>query len=490
MTSNGWFGGRKLCRIALGACLSFAVPALAACSSSAAPSAAEPSEDDDERDDDPPSKSRADAGGKDTATSGSKRDASVGSKRTDDAGSVRGGGSASDGAGWCKAKVVLEKHCTSCHDGEGTAGAPMGLASFDDTQADAPLTKGKKVYETIATRIHDSKRPMPPAGNMSDAEIAALDAWIEAGARQGDDVDCGASPPEGDDAAQGSLEPQWPEECTEKYRYKIVAHAPGSATTPVRVARGTETHPQVAIDAPWGSEPVQALAMRSITDNKKVLHHWILYANSGAFITGWAPGKEDKDPLPDDVGMFLPSGPRSMRLDMHYFNTTGTQDENDMSGVEICAVPKALWRKNTATVTMGFAALGVGFVLAPANTKGHEATGSCRVTATQPVHLLTASPHAHTHARAMRFTVTKASGEKVTLHEGPFNFEEQRSYPMKQDVILRTGDTVTTTCIFDNDTNRNITFGESTTNEMCFNFALYYPMGALSCGLGLPGLGG
>ena len=67
------------------------------------------------------------------------------------------------------------------------------------------------------------------------------------------------------------------------------------------------------------------------------------------------------------------------------------------------------------------------------------------------------------------------------MHEGPFNFDEQSSYPMEKELILNTGDTVTTTCIFDNPTSRNVTFGESTTNEMCFNFAVYYPMGAFTC---------
>ena len=82
--------------------------------------------------------------------------------------------------------------------------------------------------------------------------------------------------------------------------------------------------------------------------------------------------------------------------------------------------------------------------------------------------------------------------EKFALHQGPFNFEEQRSYPLKEGVVLNTGHTVTTTRIFDSDTNRNITFGERTSNEMCFDFALYYPRGALSCGLGgfFPGRGG
>jgi len=54
--------------------------------------------------------------------------------------------------------------------------------------------------------------------------------------------------------------------------------------------------------------------------------------------------------------------------------------------------------------------------------------------------------------------------------------------------VLNPGDTVITTCIYDNTTDRAVTFGENTQNEMCFNFATYYPMNGLSCsGLGALG---
>jgi hypothetical protein len=40
--------------------------------------------------------------------------------------------------------------------------------------------------------------------------------------------------------------------------------------------------------------------------------------------------------------------------------------------------------------------------------------------------------------------------------------------------------------IYTNTTGRDVNFGQNTSDEMCFNFAAYYPRGALSCG----GLGG
>jgi hypothetical protein len=38
-----------------------------------------------------------------------------------------------------------------------------------------------------------------------------------------------------------------------------------------------------------------------------------------------------------------------------------------------------------------------------------------------------------------------------------------------------TGDTIRTECTWDNTTANIVTFGQSTSNEMCFSFSAYYP---------------
>jgi len=128
---------------------------------------------------------------------------------------------------------------------------------------------------------------------------------------------------------------------------------------------------------------------------------------------------------------------------------------------------------------MGFGANGA--VMAPANAMNYRQTGKCTVIASQPVHVLTSSPHAHKLANAMDFRAT-VGGKEIVLHQAPFDFNEQKMYPAPNgDVVLNTGDSVTTTCVFSNPTNQNVGFGENTGNEMCFNFAVYYPMGAITC---------
>jgi hypothetical protein len=198
-------------------------------------------------------------------------------------------------------------------------------------------------------------------------------------------------------------------------------------------------------------------------------------------MVGWAPGKDTNEPYPADVGLHLPGG--SLTLDVHYNNLQGTSSEMDQSGVELCVLKKANFRPKSATVAQN---LSQYLINIPARAVNHEVTGTCNITGNAPITLLSVSPHAHKNAKHMKFTVERANGEKIVMHDEPFNFEEQTSYALKPPVVLKSGDRVITTCTFTNPEDRAITFGEDTGNEMCFNFAVYEPMGALTCG----GLGG
>jgi hypothetical protein len=366
----------------------------------------------------------------------------------------------------------------------------MALETIADLTAESAQYPGTKIFTRALARMKATTSPMPPAGDATPAEVQAVEAWIQAGAQAGSNPTCTGASSGGETGGTGDgpTEIAWPADC-ENF-YKVRAHDTADSSKPYRMPKDTENHPGFTFDAPWGDEEVQALAFRPITDNKKILHHWILYQNGAAraFLSGWAPGQDNADrTLRPDVGMYLPSGAGSLYLDMHYYNLgADTVEELDASGVEICTVSKAKFRPNTATVFMGF--MGFGAPMVPANTVNHELTSDCVVRATEPVHLLTASPHAHKYATHMKFTAT-VGGEQIVMHDLPFNFEEQRSKRLPHELVLNAGDTVTTTCTYANTTNRDINFGEDTDAEMCFNFAVYYPMGALSCGASAAGGG-
>lgn len=379
---------------------------------------------------------------------------------------------AGDGATWCGVKRTLDSRCTACHNEQKTAGAPMSLKTYADLMAPAVSDASKKVFQVVGVRVHDKQRPMPPQEKLTVEQLSGIDGWVAAGAPAGEDPTCAA---EGATEAPATTQSTWPDNCDDTYT--ILSSDMGG---PNAIGAGQETHPQFSVPAPWGNEEVQAIAWRAVTDNAKVLHHWILYGPSSEFLFGWAPGKDTNEPMPPDVGVYLPAG--SMRLDVHYNNTQGTATEMDSSGVEICVLRKPNFRPKTATITM---ALSSFLINIPPRAVDAEMTGECAHSG-PPVRLLSVSPHAHRTAHHMKFTVEKASGETIVMHDESFNFEEQFTKALTPPIEIVEGDRIITTCTYTNDTDQTITFGENTGNEMCFNFAMYEPMGGLNCGVAGP----
>jgi hypothetical protein len=294
----------------------------------------------------------------------------------------------------------------------------------------------------------------------------------------------------------------WPSDCEQRYTFH--AHATGSDTTKYSVPSGSQYYASFMFSAPWGSKDVQGLKFRSIIDNKAIVHHWILYgvdsANTQdgavqggpnqlfpislpgeAFIQGWAPGAQD-GVMPDGVGLHMASGATAAyRLEIHYYNSR-TTNEVDQSGVEFCVTSKK--RPIDAAVHW----LGTASFSVPAHAK-QDVVSTCKPNITNgPVHILNVSPHMHKTGVGAKAIINRANGTQETLLDIPFNFNEQRAHAVPldgsaPDVQLMPGDTVTTTCEFNNTTDAAISFGEKTENEMCFFFTLAYPRGQLSNGL-------
>jgi hypothetical protein len=372
---------------------------------------------------------------------------------------------------WCGVKRTFDASCTACHNEMKTAGAPMSLKTHADLIAPAVTDPSKKVYQLVGVRVHDHVKPMPPQATLSSDQLAGIDSWIAANAPVAADPAC----PQNGVTQQAPTVQQWPDNCDDVYKLLV-----SNGGAPNTVAAGAETHPKVAIAPPWGSEERQLIAYRAINDNMKVLHHWILYGPNGEFLVGWAPGKDNNEPLPADVGLYLPSG--GMTLDVHYNNVQGTSVEKDNSGVELCTLNKSHFRPKTASVTNALATRAINI---PPRAVDTIITGTCKHSGGK-VQLLSVGPHAHRFATHMKFTVVKASGQTIVLHDKDFSYQEQTNYTLTPPFIVESGDQILTACTYTNDTDQVVTFGENTGNEMCFNFAVAEPMNGLSCGF--PGI--
>jgi len=391
----------------------------------------------------------------------------------------------------------------------------MPLVTYADMKAPARSNPMRKVYELVAERVEDRARPMPPdpTKRLSDTTIGQIKAWAASGAlagaacptTTGTTTAAGAagapaagsgSVPALGGAGAGSVSPRAPdiEEC-----YELRAHgqsAPGDKTK-YMVPQG-ETYTIFTFKAPW-TKPVQGLRFRHLPDNAAVVHHWLLFSEAGpgqdgaidacaldgptgflcgqattrSLITGWAPGRTDFA-LPADVGLEMPAAGALMAVEFHLYNTSNAPTQ-DQSGVEVCVSSK--FRPNTASVSW----LGTEDITIPAKSTG-TSSGTCvpqrtGMNATDPIHVLYSWPHMHKLGTHLKSVVNRAGGKQETMYDGDFNFEFQVSHDSP--LLLNPGDTVTTTCTFNNTTNNQVNFGQSTTMEMCFNFTYAWPAHAL-----------
>jgi hypothetical protein len=418
-----------------------------------------------------------------------------------DGGSVGPGGSGGSGGGSvgnglpCNVKTVVDARCTgTCHGAPPTFGAPMSLVSWQDFQRPAPKDSSIRVYQSASDRIHRSGAGrMPENGSLSSAEMGALDAWIAAGAPAGDN--CGVTPPvsDGGGVRDGALPDAPIDEDTTCVEFRAhgqpVSGDKSAFDTSTLFLPPTEFYACFNFTSPW-KQAVQGLQFSTIVDNTETLHHWLFYqtplpVTDGTFnicdgqhplqalVTGWAPGNQDLQ-LPPDVGLELAPPTGNYVLELHYNNPAG-KPFKDASGLRICASTK--FRPKTASITW----TGTERINIPPRTAG-SATGKCvpgrvNMGPNDPITIFTAWPHMHKTGTRMSTIIGRVGGAQEVLIDKPFNFASQMSYPTP--AILNPGDTLQTTCYFDNATAGAIGFGPSTTQEMCYDFLYAYPAHAL-----------
>ena len=122
--------------------------------------------------------------------------------------------------------------------------------------------------------------------------------------------------------------------------------------------------------------------------------------------------------------------------------------------------------------------LGTEAISIPANSMGNS-TGTCSTWKGQTdVHLLQTVPHMHKLGTHMKTVINRKAGGMDVVTDRPFQFTDQRAYPIT-DLVVHAGDTLATTCTWQNTTAASVGFGTSTTAEMCYNFVVYYPAHAL-----------
>lgn len=384
----------------------------------------------------------------------------------------------------CAIQQIVEPRCGMCHGASPRFGAPNSLSKIEDFHAASPL--GGQVFERLLPRIEHATSPMPPPPNnrVPTAEIATLRTWVAAGAPAGPGCDVDEPVPP-DDVAP----PADDLDC--EYELELKAHGGFFAgdEAPFRVPQATDHYECFYFRPPWNVD-VHGLAFTPIVDDDRVLHHYLLYMQSGAgfgdgdhdaclgrhenaeLVAGWAPGGQPYI-LPPDVGLHLGSGQNNLFvLEIHYNNSANYADAADRSGVRVCAT------SNRRPQTAGMQWLGTENLLM-LRADDHERAGTCNPRLNQPAHILTSTPHMHRRGVHMRTVINRAAGGSEVLLDEPFDFENQIMHETPATVYP--GDTLTTTCTFRHEGGL-VGFGNRTQDEMCYNFVVVYPYGAFNTG--------
>lgn len=397
----------------------------------------------------------------------------------------------------CEVRDALHAACGSCHGEVPSFGAPMPLADYDDLRVPAPSDPTRPVYELVVERMTADAGMMPPDGDIADADADAILDWIAAGAPEDPEASCGGPTDDGEDDDAG------PELLPCDATYQLTAHAANDDGLPYVVpAQGAEDlYTCFAFRSPFAAG-MQATAWAPIIDDERVIHHWILYRAKGGnyvdgsvfpcdvtlqvsadFVAGWAPGGKNVV-LPPDVGLELGDPSDFYVLQVHYNNAAHHPDAFDASGVAFCTTPAP--RPNTAGVlTLGTTSLSI-----PPGAVGHEETGTCGFLSTfgwPELHIVASSPHMHALGRSFRTVLERLGGGTEMVTDVPvFDFSSQGMYMSEPEVVVQPGDTLRSTCVFDNPTDQTVGFGEGTSDEMCFNFVIAYPIDQVSnrnCGI-------
>jgi hypothetical protein len=168
--------------------------------------------------------------------------------------------------------------------------------------------------------------------------------------------------------------------------------------------------------------------------------------------------------FPDGVGVELLAGTQ-IQVNLHLFNTTDSV-MTGTSGVKINSVA-ASKIVNVARVEITGP---TGFTL-PTGTSMQ--TMSCR--AKGNVNLVAYAPHMHKIGTHETLKVTPAGQNATTLYDADYSFDDQVHDMITPIYAIHAGDTIFEACTYNNTTGTPVTFGPSSTNEMCFGAFWFYP---------------
>ena len=358
---------------------------------------------------------------------------------------------------------ITQVSCNGCHTTGGIA--PFPLDSYEGAKAKAAImadaTKNLRMPPWKANK--DCGGTFVGDRTLTQAQIDTLSAWAQAGAPEGKAPDA----PAPIDASAEQLErvdfsATMPEAYTptlkDDYRCFII----DPALTAKKIVTGYNIKPGSA----------------------KVVHHVILYivdktaaqnkdaetpdvagwqcfggadVSSDGALGAWAPGGAAVH-FPRGTGIEMPAG-KVLAMQVHYNTDNGV--EADQSTFELMYGGA----QDNLTQAYLIPLVADGFNI-PAKTNGYEYHESYNNPVGLPIKIWGLMPHMHTRGKHINLS----SDSECLVDVPDWDFHWQTQYFRPQPYSMGPTDHVKMSCTWDNPDDRNVTWGEGTSDEMCFAF--------------------
>lgn len=356
-------------------------------------------------------------------------------------------------------RPLVESYCGNCHGEQPQFGAPFSLMDYDDLVAGSP---GSRKVDRMAVRMADKTMP-PPGTLVPHADLDTLVLWASCGELHPDhSVGLSSTAPvfEAPEEAPDGLD---------HFDLKAGDFAVGQNVL--------DLYQCFTFDVPVDAARF-IRRMEPIVDDARVLHHIVVLKDiqrdfevgaapcqgmpdGSVYLYAWAPGAGAIE-FPDG-GLRVEPGDRYV-VQIHYNNGAGVPDAVDDSGMRFwIAEPEGPEYTMIAPGPLNFNIPAGGVT---------EVTGTCRIPSAMTV--LAGMPHMHEVGTEFRQVVARRDGTEEPLIElTGWAFELQYFYHMPME--LEAGDSLITTCTFDNQGTRAVHSGARTQDEMCFDFMYVTP---------------
>lgn len=256
-------------------------------------------------------------------------------------------------------------------------------------------------------------------------------------------------------------------------------------------AEGTVDYQHFVIDPEW-TEDKYIVATEARPQNRSIVHHILLHIippdtsprnylrMRGPILAGYAPGSI---PLttPDGVAIKVKAGSKLL-FEMHY--TPDGHAQKDQSSVGIC------FAKEPSKIKRELKGDAASFpprqLIIEKNDPDQQRVQDSKKTM-RNVALVSMTPHMHLRGKSFRYDLIDAKNDTVieTLLDVPaYDFNWQLKYILKKPKLIRPGQFIRCTAVFDNSANnlsnpdpdKRVRWGPQSEDEMMIGFLEYIPL--------------